>query len=330
MAHQKDSQEPRDAALSPADAAALDAFMDSTDAAVEAARLERMRAWIHAIQVAPAPVAPPQLLQGTLDAIQRDRMKLPASTGAAAEVTAPRNTWGRRLREIGAMGVAAAILVAVLIPAVGYARKSSARVACATNMLHLGDAFAEYAHEHEDELPALAMPADGNWLPRGPGLRGSVGIAQTTDAHSNAANLLPLVNAHYASAQMLLCAGRSLPADTRIDLSSGDIPDNVRGYSYVNLYGPISRTWDGRRASIILADRNPMFGAIASDDPHANSFNHGGSGNYLLRGDKSISWETTPDVGPGNDNIWTIGKECQRYYRGTEVSTNASDTFLSP
>ena len=63
-----------------------------------------------------------------------------------------------------------------------------------------------------------------------------------------------------------------------------------------------------------------------------NSANHGGHGNYVLRADSSVTWETSPNIGPDHDNIWTLGsgKDRQLVYKGTEVPANAKDVIVCP
>lgn len=345
--------EPSGPTLSPADAAALDALVEHgpsprptltgllaaempTPPLLDPARLARAQAWINLIKSAPAPAPSPDLLARTLAAVQQDRMKLPPRTPAAAPSAAafpaaePRapHRWSRRLGEYAAMAIAASILVAVLVPGITTARQSAKRVACASNLGFVGQAFDSYSVNNAHELPALALPDDHNWLPQGPGLRPIE--ANRAGHHSNSANLLPLINASYMPAARLLCAGRNVPESTTIDLSASDIPENIRGYSYASLYGDLQPHWDGRHSTLILADRNPLFGAYVTDNVHANSFNHGGGGNYILRADGAVSWETSPDIGPDHDNIWTIGKQCQRLYKGTETVSLAGDVFLAP
>ena len=60
--------------------------------------------------------------------------------------------------------------------------------------------------------------------------------------------------------------------------------------------------------------------------------NHAGHGNYLVRADGAVTWETTPNVGPAHDNIWTLGSGPQYQTRlaGTETPATEKDVFLSP
>jgi hypothetical protein len=101
------------------------------------------------------------------------------------------------------------------------------------------------------------------------------------------------------------------------------------------LFGPVKPRWNGRAETIVLGDRNPLFGGDAAGrgrDAEGNSFNHAQKGTYVLRADGHVTWEITPNVGPGRDNIWTVGKGSNKLvkYSGIEVPATVGDVFLSP
>ncbi len=227
------------------------------------------------------------------------------------------------------MALAAGLLVAVLIPGLGAARQGAKRVACAENLGVMGNAFQLYAADSHDALPTLAQPPDGNWLPRN--------IADVragkTAGHSNTANLLPLVRDGLVNKECLVCPAHVM-ASADFDPSLDEIPDSVRGYSYLNVFtvhgAPIHHTWDHSSTTIVLADRNPLFGDPSCHDPHANSFNHGQRGTNVLAADGSVLWVTNPNVGPDNDNIWTISQNDESTYTGTELPVRPNDLFVSP
>jgi hypothetical protein len=292
-------------------------------------RQARLDAWVKVLASAPAcPPPPAGMAERALAAIHADRMKLqpsdaPLPSDAAADpLAAPfRRRWSRRLAEIGAMAVAAGLLVAVILPGLSQSRQANARVACAENLRRFGMAFATYSTGNENQLPALAMPADGNWLRAADG-----------GARSNAANLLPLLNAKLIAASNLDCPGN--PPEVAPAAASGvSGARDIRpiGYSYACLYGPARPTWNGSASMIILADKNPLF-PDGPALPFKNSANHNERGNYLLHADSNVTWETSPNAGAAHDNIWTVsrGGNIVTSYRGTEVPSSAADTFLVP
>jgi hypothetical protein len=228
-----------------------------------------------------------------------------------------RRRWSR-WGEVAAMFIAAALLVSVLIPAVSQARQSYRRTLCATNLAAVGTGFAQYAEAYQHQLPSLATSTDRNWLAPGAG------------GHTNTANLTPLINASYVPPTRLICAGRGLPDGAAAIPTPTDIQNC--SYSYINMFGPVRPTWNGSAGAIILADRNPLFVDNGPADPDSNSLNHNQKGTYVLRADGHVTWEITPNAGPGRDNIWTVGSGTNRLvkYSGTEVSSSSGDVFLSP
>jgi hypothetical protein len=306
--------------LSPEDAALVDALLGEHATLPASARAERLHGWLNVLAVAPVPQAPADLAARTLARLHTDRLKLPTAS-PSAEPLRSRPFATRYLREFAAMAVAASILGVVITLGIGQARQSANRVACASNLLNVSNAFATYASTNHDQLPALAMPADHRWLDTTP--------VAAADSHSNDANLLPLVNASLLHPVNFLCPGRATTP-------SSD-PDAARGYSYVDLCTPRPPHWDGRHPTIVLGDRNPLFDPAAaldpqSNDPQSNSANHARHGNYLVRADGSVTWETSPNVGPNHDNIWTLGTGPQYLtaYAGTETPASPNDVFLCP
>ncbi len=316
-----------DPALSPEDAAALDALLEHGRTGFPAneatERLTRVAAWLKTLDASPAPEPAGDLVERTLARVQSERMRLqPAETAAAIPAKSPRYASRFKLKHLtdfAAMTVAASLLGIVVTLGVFQARQSANRVACATNLQNVSTAFATFAADHRGNLPALAM-VDANWLTPNPAIPGS---------HTNAENLMPLVSAKLLRPANFLCAARDISS---YQTAGAGMPDAARGYSYVNMFALDHPAWDGNHANIILADRNPLFDPQAPLDPEANSANHAGHGNYAVRADGAVTWETTPNAGPAHDNIWTIGTgpQYQTRYAGTETPATEKDVFLSP
>lgn len=304
----------------PQDAAILDElFGDEPAAEADAARRARVTGWLAVAGRAQAAQPPGDLLARTLTAVAQERQRPRAPAGA--EAWRSRGfSFGRQLGQWATLAVAASLLMAVMVPGLGAARQHAKQVACSANLGAMGGAFATYAANSNGALPTLGASPDGNWLPHevrlGPG------------GHSNTANLLPLVRAGYASRERLVCPARS-PMPARFDPQANEIPDNIRGYSYVNLFGPAPR-WDQQTTTIILADRNPLFADGPVENPFLNSPNHGRRGTNVLNAAQEVQWVTTPNVGPDGDNIWTIGQTPRCSYTGRETVQHVRDLFLSP
>ena len=319
--------------LSAADAAAADAVLEGTPGG-DPARRARVESWLKVLDASPMPEPAGDLAARTLERVQADRMRLPVGPvgGETALAAAPRGRqalaaapmWRRRMAEFGAMGVAAMLLLAVTFEGLGQARQSAKRTACATNLRLFTTAFGNYGiAAGGGDLPMLAMPANQNWL------RGNA-PAGGTAAMNNTANLLPLVAGKYLPAAALFCPGAGAgPSPAAV--GTNEAPG--AGYSYRDMYVSERPTWDGQRATIVLADKNPVFGDLVRTElEQRNSPNHNGKGSYVLCADGSAPWVTSPNVGPDNDNIWTIGAGRDRLavYTGREMPVGTRDVFLCP
>jgi hypothetical protein len=321
-----------DVTLSPPDAAAVDALLDAPAGAAGALseeqrrRQERAQAWLQVLGTAGVPEMRGDLAARTLAAVRADRMYVPGATAQAPPAGSAGSSsvwprWRRRAAVIGSMGVAAALLLAVAMEGLGTVRKSRARMACAANLHGAALAFDAYAGAAQGELPVIVAPANHNWL---------YGNAET-GAKNNTANLLPLLNG-YAVLKQFICAGAGAP-DAGKAKAGHNALEGI-SYSYRNLYGAEKPRWDHAHGTMVLADRNPVFSAALPRPgvEEKNSANHEGAGSYLLRADATVTWETSPDVGPDKDNIWTLGsgKERPIFYKGTEVPAGVNDVFLCP
>src|SRR5438876_7162861 len=119
--------------LTDADATAVDEVLDGQQAVpVSPERKARVEAWLGVVGGSRMPERAGDLVTRTLAAVQAERMKAEtarqgAAVGAAsAEVAAQRARsgwqWRRRAAEIGAMAIAATLLLLVTIEGVGTAR----------------------------------------------------------------------------------------------------------------------------------------------------------------------------------------------------------------
>jgi len=319
--------------LSPADAAAVDALLDPAQAgeAIDGERRQRVAAWLALLQSCPAPEPPGTLLARTLARVGQDAVPQAAS---AVSSRLRDIFFTRRFAELSAIAATIAILLTVLIPTLSRARVEAQQTACAGNLHQFAEALSQYSADHARELPELASRG-ATWLPR-PDVTpaGTPGDPAVPAAdHSNNANLLPLVRGSYAKPELLPCPAAEV-STARFDPSRAvDIPEGIRGYSYINLFGTIKPLWNAGAGVVILSDRNPLFGTQASDDIHANSPNHLGRGENLLLADGSVRWTAAPDVAltAGTlDNIWTPCNFSAPPFSGTETTSSADDSFVSP
>jgi prepilin-type processing-associated H-X9-DG protein len=312
--------------LSPADAAAVDAVLDASEAAeAEPARRVRAEAWLNVLEGAAVAAPASDLVERTLEAVRdSDRLRIPAAEASDATPSAYRPRWRRRLAELGAMGVAAVLFVAVLFAGLGQAKRSQIRVACVGNLQKIGAGMNAYSSDAGGHaLPMVAMPSNHNWL------RGTY-----DGAHSNSGHLMPLVSKGYVVKAVFDCPGMPAAAEA-VGMPAPSFPWDmgVIGYSYRNLYGADRPKWDGSATTIIMTDRNPLFTDMGRKGiEQRNSANHAGKGNNVLLADGSVTWATSPDFGPGHDNIWTIGSGKDRLltYTGIETPGSLTDVIVCP
>jgi hypothetical protein len=322
--------------LTPEDAAAVDAILDppleGEETAADAARVQRAQEWLTALSMHRVEQPPMDLLERTLEAVESDPM---VKIGASVQMPAPTvrarsHAFSRRLVEYAAMAIAASVLLMVLIPGIGQARDTAKRVACADNLHIVSGAFEGFAKDNGGSLPSLASPLGGSWRAMDP-------AAASETEHSNTANLLPLLRKQYLSEpSRLACPALAGSPPAGWTAAANDVPDAFRGYSYVNMFAAQKAQWDHRTTTIVLADRNPIFSPEGCKSVQENSHNHAGKGSMVLYADASARWQTTPDVGPGGDNIWTVSSGAPRQaelasaYTYREAPADLNDVFLAP
>lgn len=234
--------------------------------------------------------------------------------------------FNQRAVDIWAMAAAACVLVVVTFFGLSQAQVHALRFACARNLQAVGRAMEQYASNNVGRLPEIAPPADRNWLPRS----APSGVVRSADAHSNLANLSPLIEgaARYTSWERLVCPAQPISA---ADLNAERCPAwGSTGYSYVDQLGPYHHHWVEAGTVPIMADANPIIYDLACRSADANSHNHGGYGQNVLFNDGSVIWETSANVGPDHHNIWTVGNPPILQYNGTQEPHHWSSVFLVP
>ncbi len=257
------------------------------------------------------------------------------------------------LRELGALGAAAVILVSIILVYNNRAREITNRQMCKANLGQIGSALQFYANSNDGYLPhAASLTAGDNrrpcWLPQ-----------KGRQAVSNSTALFKLVKAAYAQPEVFMCPAVAAPQTPNITVTAemSDFPDeNCIHYSYQHTLGPYRRDRgddDGQsqrarvrhtplstnspsmqrvaRRMVILADSTPLFerGRFHPDrvDCQAGK-NHNGDGQNVLYLDMHVEWVENPSVGVNGNNIFLA--DGIREYDGDETPTDPTDTFLLP
>lgn len=329
------AETPAHAELSAADAAALDALveagMDPRALAPEhAPRGTRHITLLSMLDTSPLGEREARI-ERTLTAVQHaidadtERYVLPDA--------APR---GRRLHFADLISIAALLLIgtALLFPIAGGVREYGRRAACQSGMITAGLGFGQYASDSRDLLP-MASPshAGSPWW--------EVGRAPE---RSNSANLYTLVRTGYTTVGDLACPGN--PSACRTGKAAGSMdwlhfPDV--SYSYRNLFGRTAHGMTDSPTQVILTDRSTLIlrgPGLLQVRPFENSPNHRGQGQFVLVGDGSVRWLTSPILGDG-DNLWLPrpleealarlrGEQPERDLTGTETPGSDADEFVAP
>ncbi len=268
---------------------------------------------------------PTGLLARTLQAISKQAHRAIPLMRTKRKYTVPTG-FNQRAVDLWVMAVAASVLVVVVFFSISQARIHALRFACARNLQAVGSAMEQYAANNSNRLPEIAPPADRNWLPRDV----VTDVPRSADAHSNLANLSPLVDgaARYTSWERLVCPATPISAR---GLNTERCPQwGSTGYSYIDQLGPYHHHWLESDTVPVMADANPIVYEPYCCNVSINSVNHGGAGQNVLFNTGSVIWETTADVGPGHHNIWTVGEPPVVQYNGTEEPRHRYRAFLVP
>lgn len=267
---------------------------------------------------------PTGLVDRTLRAVAAELPKRSLKVGTKKHIVP--TGFNQRAVDIWVMAVAASVLAVVMFFSITQAQVHALRFACARNLQTVGQAMEQYAANYNNRLPEIAPPADRNWLPRNV----NTDVSRSADAHSNLANLAPLVGgaARYTSWERLVCP--ATPGAIN-DLNSERCPQwGATGYSYVDQLGPYHHHWVESETVPIMADENPIVLDAYCQNVAVNSPNHGGTGQNVLFNDGSAIWETSADVGPDHHSIWTLGNPPVMQYNGTQEPRHRYSVFLVP
>ncbi len=237
-----------------------------------------------------------------------------------------------RFPELITIAASIALVVGLLVPAVGEWRRMALRQNCLTQQASIGAAIHTYATAHDGNLPQIPQKQGKPWMR----------LNRVGPKRTDTSNLFLLVKLGYSKPDLFVCPSVGhKPQALNYPLSElSDFPsESLVSYSYQNMFGIDRPTLDSPQSFAILADRNPFlkFGprpTIATLVLVNISPNHSRDrGQNVLRLDGSVSWNTTAQAGFKGDNIWRpadfTGKASD-YLQGMEVPANEEDSFLGP
>ncbi len=241
------------------------------------------------------------------------------------------NAHGFTLIELLVVVAIIALLISILLPALGKAKEQANRLYCATNLRSMATAMHLYAEGNNSSFPVTRPPPTAGAYFNG--FSGSVLQAQDGEAIAAMltsqqgvvlSSLWILVLRNDMQPKMLFCKSDRFVVDPAARFSNGYYANfqNAQQISYSIAYpwigGGQAGYWRATlEASIPLAaDMAPLKEAVMSKDPTLmrdqtgkgfNSGNHQDIGQNVMFGDTHVEFARHPYQGAQNDNIYTTG-----------------------
>ena len=319
MTDPHESSETRGAALSEADAAAVDALIEAEfelDRVPDAMRSRAAAALavFRRLEAVPAADADDASLEALVDAtlLRIDRHE--ESESERFSFTRQQEMRGvsrARLRFSDFVGVAAIAILAVsiAIPLMSHVRTNRGIAMCGDGMRSLGGSFAAFAGDHEGNMPFAASLV--------PGLDFGSGRFPTPNSYRHGDQLRALAEGGYCSdATCLGCPNHPTPGGT---------------YSFRVPANAAELRLDLVPALVIVGDRNPVIELVVGGERvrvEMCSPEHDDRGQNVMRGDGSVAFLRDPrlDGRERPDNIWLPASGQDGL--GADVATVEGDIFL--
>ncbi len=246
-----------------------------------------------------------------------------------------------------------ALLLGILLPALGRAREIANRTVCGTNQNGMFKAMYTYSVTNQDKFPTAQK--NGDTVTRFAISPRSTGRDATSVSGSVTASLWILVADGSTGTKTWICPSSGDTADpgytadnTTTSISASDSWDFLQGptgnvskylsYSPLNMFATNNTTnWSSNVKSdfVLLGDKNngsdeTAVGADnktdADEAEKANSKNHSGDGQNFTFGDGHQEWSTNPCVGPSSDNVYaTLGNSATADNDTDEADQNEAD-----
>jgi len=253
-----------------------------------------------------------------------------------------RGFW-RNAAELAAVAAMILLLAGVSIPTLSSARQRAWQTRCQANLSQIARGINQYALGHEGALPAVSIKKGHPWWKVG---------SRSKENYSNTRPLWLLVKGGYAEPKHFVCPGRSQGRAIRL---SGkhvrellDFPSRRYVTYSFRLVTNKNMPLDENGQAVLMADLNPVFETIFEIFPKGdcnefslkmreellkmNSRNHNRRGQNVMFGDGRVSFKKrrviADPISAFEDDIFTV--KGKRHYRGCEVPSSDSDTFLAP
>ena len=249
-----------------------------------------------------------------------------------------------------------ALLLGILLPALGRAREIANQRVSGTNLKGLGTAFFTYGNSYRDAFPKWSKDSADDLSGKGFQPNRSKGTYTSGTSNPTAALWLMVRDGSVSPAQYINPSTDDVEDPQTEDTDDPDSAGVQRdrtwdffqrrhlSYSTISMYhDQIGRQWtlNAEPAWILMGDANNGLDPENETDgqeEQRNSQNHTGDGQNFLFGDTHVDWFNDTFEGPGDDNVYTYdttpdatvattGIDLNGYANDTAVETK-SDIYL--
>ncbi|MCK4294350.1 MAG: prepilin-type N-terminal cleavage/methylation domain-containing protein [Planctomycetes bacterium] len=252
-----------------------------------------------------------------------------------------------------------ALLILILLPALGKMRDQRHRTSCANNLSQIGRAMLIYDPDFDEEFPRAGGP-NSRWTGRTPNWQAPLradafGLDYGPGEATISASLYLLVKYAECPTEIFVCPSDTATTPFEFDPAKFDAPPDTDymdlwdfgpdpsqhvSYTYHIPYGPYPLTPSGGPGMAVVADRNPWLDApgyparptadFATFDPNStadpvkagNAIPHQEDGQNVLFMDCHVSFEKRSFCGVNDDNIYT-------YQNDSDIRKGALPTLTS-
>ncbi|MCE5327988.1 MAG: prepilin-type N-terminal cleavage/methylation domain-containing protein [Planctomycetaceae bacterium] len=251
-----------------------------------------------------------------------------------------------------------AILVTILVPVIANSLETANKTKCASNLKVIGNALHAFAHDNNARFPSIESTAAGNAYGRIGYNNNDPTTLEVADATRPLFMLMALPNGAtartvgYAAPAAFVCPSVSGARTDPIALANqvGFTSDKNISYSYQHQIKVVTTGFRlgllTGKDKVVLADRSPLtehrgvtgtaggstwYAMEATTASHgANSTNHRGVGQNVLRANNTVAWTSSVAIGPDNDTIWDPSNKLTGSLSVTELPQSTDDIFLVP
>jgi len=221
-----------------------------------------------------------------------------------------------------------ALLIAILLPALGRAKELANRTTCAANLTGIMKSMILYSADNNDSYPYLGSSSIRNTSPTGNSMGALMNdVYYLVGTGTVAPKQFVCKSDSSAIAAQAATAANAIPPYTPTYWSNGGTADLSYSYSFAFQYASssaLANFWHNTMdtAVAIAADMNPGTASLAFPKGNHNSHTHSDEGQNVGYGDNHAEFQRTPACGEAGDNIYTVGVDTSSTTGGTLGSSS--------